>query len=69
MKLKMLTLMVLLSVFGFAETIKVAVAANVSYAIEDLKKRVQCSLSRYGGAGYIGKYWTVNGSNQKQCSI
>lgn len=38
MKLKMFTWIVLLSVFGFAETIKVAVAANVSYAIEDLKK-------------------------------
>ncbi|HHB93756.1 MAG TPA: molybdate ABC transporter substrate-binding protein [Campylobacterales bacterium] len=37
MRLKIL-LMILLSSFGMSETIKVAVAANVSYAINDLKK-------------------------------
>lgn len=37
MKLKPLLLTLLLSTFGMAETIKVAVAANVSYAINDLK--------------------------------
>lgn len=31
-------LVILFSVFGLADTIKVAVAANVSYAIDDLKK-------------------------------
>ncbi|MCH9739594.1 MAG: molybdate ABC transporter substrate-binding protein [Epsilonproteobacteria bacterium] len=38
MKLKPLLLILLLPFFSMAETIKVAVAANVSYAIDDLKK-------------------------------
>ena len=38
MKLKILLTLLLLSSLSMAETIKVAVAANVSYAIDDLKK-------------------------------
>jgi len=38
MRLKILLLMLALSSLSMAETIKVAVAANVSYAINDLKK-------------------------------
>ena len=38
MKLKLLLLTLILSTFTMAETIKVAVAANVSYAIDDLEK-------------------------------
>lgn len=38
MKLKILLIMLLLSSLSMAGTIKIAVAANVSYAIDDLKK-------------------------------
>jgi molybdate transport system substrate-binding protein len=38
MKLKLLFLTLLLSTFSMAETINVAVAANVSYAMDELKK-------------------------------
>ena len=38
MKLKILLITILLSSLSMAKTIKVAVAANVSYAIDDLKK-------------------------------
>ena len=46
MKLKILLLM-LFSTFTIAQSIKVAVAANVSYAIDDLKKEFKTVNSEY----------------------